>query len=181
MKHSKKREMVCLALVIGWCLTVLLTAGIFMAMANTSYAATENVNAIESDLTDELLSCGEEAKVEELPYSDEEVELVALVCMAESEGESELGKRLVIDTVLNRVESDQFPDTIEGVVYQECQFTSMWNGRVDNCVVTDEVRELVREEMREKTNSDVLYFRTDYYHDFGTPVMVEGNHYFSTN
>ena len=36
--------------------------------------------------------------------SDEELELLALVTMAEAEDESELGKRLVIDTVLNRVD-----------------------------------------------------------------------------
>ena len=32
--------------------------------------------------------------------SDEDLELLALVTMAEAEGESELGKRLVIDTIL---------------------------------------------------------------------------------
>ena len=40
----------------------------------------------------------------EFDLSDEEIRLIALVTMAEAEGEPELGKRLVIDTILNRVD-----------------------------------------------------------------------------
>ena len=40
--------------------------------------------------------------------SREDVELIALVTMAEAEGECEEGKRLVIDTILNRVDSGTF-------------------------------------------------------------------------
>ena len=54
----------------------------------------------------------EESITEVIPeMSREDVELIALVTMAEAEGECEEGKRLVIDTVLNRVDSDYFPDT----------------------------------------------------------------------
>ena len=73
--------------------------------------------------------------------------MIALVTMAEAEGESELGQRLVIDTILNRVDADTHPDTVHGVIYQNGQFTSMTNGRVDRCYVKDEMRELVVEEM----------------------------------
>ena len=78
--------------------------------------------------------------------SDEEIDLLALLTMAEAEGESEEGKRLVIDTVLNRVDSEHFPNTIREVIYQPNQFTSMWNGRVDRCSVDDEICQLVMEE-----------------------------------
>lgn len=60
--------------------------------------------------------------------SDDDIELIALVTMAEAEGECEEGKRLVIDTILNRVNSDSFPNTVYEVVYQPSQFSSMWNG-----------------------------------------------------
>lgn len=113
------------------------------------------------------------------PISDDEVWLLGLVCVAESEDQSEEGKRLVIDTVLNRVESDEFPDTIEDVVYQKSQFSSMWNGRADRCVVTDEYRDLVMSELKERTNSDVLYFRTGHYCSWGDPLFKVGDHYFS--
>lgn len=113
-----------------------------------------------------------------LIYPEDEVELIALVTVAEAEGESEYGKRLVIDTILNRVDSKSFPNTIHGVVYQKNQFTSMWNGRTSRCVVTDDVRQLVREEMESRTNNEVLFFTAGGYGKYGTPLFQEGNHYF---
>lgn len=111
--------------------------------------------------------------------SEEELELLALVTMAEAEDESELGKRLVIDTVLNRVDSPHFPNTITDVIYQKHQFTSMWNGRYKKTYVDDYVRNLVLEELKERTNSDVIFFRMDRYSDYGTPLFKEDGHYFS--
>lgn len=122
-------------------------------------------------------------EVAELPLSDEEIDLLALLTMAEAEGESELGKRLVIDTVLNRVDSElrYFPDTVTDVIYQKNAFTSMWNDRVDRCYVMDDIRQLVIEELESRTNSEVMYFRTSKYSKYGTPLFQEGNHYFSGN
>lgn len=51
--------------------------------------------------------------------TQEEIELIALVTMAEAEGECEYGQRLVIDTILNRVDDPHFPDTVHEVVYQK--------------------------------------------------------------
>ena len=79
--------------------------------------------------------------------SKEDVELIALVTMAEAEGECEEGKRLVIDTILNRVDSEHFPDTVYEVIYQPNQFSSMWNGRVDRCEVRKDICGLVYEEL----------------------------------
>ena len=117
----------------------------------------------------------------ELPLTDEEIDLVALVTMAEAEGEPEEGKRLVIDVILNRLDSDRFSDTIKGVIYAKNAFECMWNGRVDRCYVKEDIRQLVIDELNSRTNYDVLYFRTNRYHGFGTPVVSVGNHYFSTN
>lgn len=111
--------------------------------------------------------------------SEEDIELLALVTVAEAEGESEYGKRLVIDTILNRVDHPKFPNTIHGVVYQKNQFTSMWNGRTSRCVVTDEVRQLVREELESRTNKQVIFFQMYNYSKYGKPLFKEGCHYFS--
>lgn len=116
---------------------------------------------------------------DEFDLSDEEIRLIALVTMAEAEGEPELGKRLVIDTILNRVESNRFPNTVYGVVYQPNQFTSVWNGRSDRCTVRDDIYKLVMEEATSRTNKSVIFFRTDYYHPYGTPMFSIGSHYFS--
>ena len=110
--------------------------------------------------------------------SDSDIELLALVTLAEAEGESELGRRLVIDTVLNRVDNKQFPNTISEVIYQKNQFTSMHNGRCKRFVVNDETRALVREELNNRTNTAVLYFTAGKYGKYGTRLFAEGHHYF---
>ncbi len=57
--------------------------------------------------------------------------LLAKIAMAEAEGEDTEGKALVILTVLNRVASKNFPDSIAEVIYQEGQFSPVSNGRFD--------------------------------------------------
>lgn len=113
------------------------------------------------------------------PYSDYEVNLLALLTMAEAEGEPEYGQRLVIDTVLNRIDTPGFAKSIEGVIYEKGQFSSMWDGRVQQVSVTDKMVQLVREEMTSRTNYDVVFFRTKRYSSYGTPLFKVGHHYFS--
>lgn len=113
-------------------------------------------------------------------FSNEEIDLLALVTMAEAEGESERGKRLVISTILNRLDSEYFPDTIHDIVYQSGAFSSMWNGRVDRCYVREDIRQLVVDEMVNRTDDDVIFFRAGKYSEYGVPMFVEGDHYFSS-
>lgn len=113
-------------------------------------------------------------------FSEEDIYLIAKVCLGEAEGESEYGQRLVISTILNRLDSDYYPDTISGVVYQPYQFEVMDNGRIDRVTVTDETLELVRDEINNRTNYDVIYFRMYHYSEYGTPLFKEGCHYFSS-
>lgn len=110
--------------------------------------------------------------------SEDEKDLLALVTMAEAEGECEEGQRLVIDTILNRVDSVYFPDTISEVIYQPNQFTSMWNGRVNRCYVTDDIYRLVLEELDCRTDYDVVFFTAGGYGQYGVPMFQVGNHYF---
>lgn len=112
-------------------------------------------------------------------YTIEEIELMALVTMAEAEGESEYGKRLVIDTILNRVDHKRFPNTVHGVIYQKNAFESMWNGRVDRCEVRDDICQLVKEEIRSRTSEEVVFFQMHNYSPYGIALFKEGCHYFS--
>ena len=56
----------------------------------------------------------------------------------------------------------------------------MWNGRIDRCHVTDDIISLIYEELANRTNFDVIYFRTDRFSDYGYPVFQVDNHYFSS-
>ena len=59
--------------------------------------------------------------------------LLAKIVMAEAEGESFQTKLLIIFTILNRVDSNKFPNTIEGVIFQNSngvyQFSPVSDGR----------------------------------------------------
>ena len=118
--------------------------------------------------------------VNETNLTDEEIDLIALVTMAEAESEGETGKRLVIDTILNRVDSPFFPNTVNDVIYQPNQFGSLWNGRMERAHATDEVRQLVTSELQSRTNYDVVYYREDNFAEYGVPRFCVGNHYFSS-
>ena len=73
------------------------------------------------------------------PYSRdwdaEESYLLARIAMAEAEGENTQSKTLVILTVLNRVMSEEFPDSIHDVIFEKAngvyQFSCIGNGRWD--------------------------------------------------
>lgn len=112
--------------------------------------------------------------------TQEEIELIALCVMAEAEGECEYGQRLVIDVILNRVDDPHFPDTIYDVIYQENQFSGMYGDRITRCYVKDELVQLVREELENRTDYDVVFFRTGHYHSYGVPMFQVGAHYFSS-
>lgn len=61
-------------------------------------------------------------------WTDEEALMLVTLAMAEAEGEDIIGKALVIMTVLNRVDSKSFPNSIEGVIFQKDQFSPVKPG-----------------------------------------------------
>ena len=111
--------------------------------------------------------------------SDKDVELIALVTMAEAEGEPEVGKRMVIDTILNRMDSKYFPNTVVGVLYQRNQFSCMTNGRVDRCEVQEDIVSLVEEELIKRIDYEAVFFTAGDYSIYGVPMYSVSNHYFS--
>ena len=62
-------------------------------------------------------------EVENEQFTDEEEYLLAKLAMAEAEGEDLKGKAFVMLVVLNRVNDDEFPDTIKEVIFQESNGT----------------------------------------------------------
>lgn len=112
--------------------------------------------------------------------SQQDIDLIALVTMAEAEGECEEGKRRVIDTILNRIDSGYFPDTAYEVIYQPSQFSSVWNGRIERCEVREDICGLVQEEIVSRRDHDVMFFTAGGYSDYGSPMYQIGNHYFSS-
>ena len=93
--------------------------------------------------------------------------MLAKIVMAEAEGESIDTKIYVILTILNRVESDKFPDTIEGVIFQKgngiYQFSPMASGgRYWTTEPNEECWKAVNivNEMKEDISNGSLYFES---------------------
>lgn len=109
-----------------------------------------------------------------------ELEELAILIQAESGNQDELGKRYVADVVLNRVDSDDFPDSINNVLRQDKQFASIVDGNYAKAewTVTEDCFQIALEEYYSRTNSEIHYFRTDRY-GTGVPAFKHGDHYFS--
>lgn len=72
-----------------------------------------------------------ESMIGSLDFDADEAYMLEKIAMAEAEGEDTEGKALVMLVVLNRVWSDEFPGTIEDVIFQKNAFTPVSNGRYD--------------------------------------------------
>lgn len=110
--------------------------------------------------------------------SDEEIELMARITFAEAEAEPEYGQRLVIDTMLNRRDGSKWPNDIYSVLTQPNQY-SYGNDRFNRSYATEELINLVKEELQNRTDPNVVFFRTTRYSDYGTPYTQVCCHYFS--
>lgn len=108
----------------------------------------------------------------EMAYYLEEEDLNVLLRIVEAEagGEDIEGKLLVANVVLNRVESDKFPDTVKEVVFQRengvTQFSPVSNGRYYTVEISEETVEAVgRALMGEDISQGALFFAARKYAD----------------
>ena len=63
--------------------------------------------------------------------SNSDLYLLAKCVHAEARGESYVGQVAVAAVILNRVKSNQFPNTISGVIYQPYAFTAVQDGQIN--------------------------------------------------
>lgn len=128
-----------------------------------------------------------ESLIGSMDWDADDAYLLAKIAMSEAEGEDTEGKALVILVVLNRVWSDEFPDSISEVIYQKGQFSPVSNGRFDR-VEPDEdcyrALELVQVERWDESHG-ALYFESvsasDWHRKNLSFLFKHGNHYFYTD
>lgn len=78
-----------------------------------------------------------------IQLNSEDYECLLKIVQSEAGVCDQKGKILVANVVLNRMQSQYFPDTVEGVVYQKNQFSPVENGSIDKVAITEETREAV--------------------------------------
>ena len=100
-----------------------------------------NLYSNSSKSTEMLIEKIEE-KAKAAGISQEEKQILLKIAMAEAEGEGTSGKAYVMRVVLNRVQSEEFPNTIKKVVFQKNQFSPVKdNGRYWNLEPDEECYE----------------------------------------
>lgn len=62
-----------------------------------------------------------------IKLTSDEVTLIAKLIIGEAEGESFTGKKLVAETILNRLVAPNFPKTVQGIIEQPGQYDARWN------------------------------------------------------
>lgn len=118
-------------------------------------------------------------QIEEEIYLGELEELAQLV-EAEAGNQDFEGKCLVVDCVLNRVESPDFPNTIHEVIFQEGQFSVITNGAWEKAAWNMKESDFaaVAVEVELHTNKEVLYFNNNK-NVFGSGELYKvGGHWF---
>lgn len=148
------------------------------------YYHTKNENPVAKHISTMQEDINRQQDVEqEIAEEDREAELDLIVQLvaAEAENQDIDGKRLVVDTVLNRVDSNQFPNTIAEVIYQPAAFSSIDDGRFDRAAfeISEEDYQAVTMELSNRLDPYVLYFTAEGYSIYGTPAYKHGDHYFS--
>lgn len=84
-------------------------------------------------------------------------------------------------TILNRLSSENYPDTVTEVIYQDSQYSVTEWPDFDQYGWTSSVEQAVTYALEVNEHPmDMYYFRTDHYHPFGQPYTVSGDLYFST-
>ena len=121
-----------------------------------------------------------EEDIKEMDYWGE-LELLAAVVEAEAGNQDMTGKRLVVDVVLNRVDSPLFPDTITEVLEQPGQFSTMWNGAVEEAgwhMQEDDYTAVMMEVTGVRLDYDIYYFTAGEYNASCKPAYIHGDHFF---
>lgn len=109
-----------------------------------------------------------------------ELELLALVVEAEAGNQSLYGKQLVVDVILNRVDSHDFPDSITKVILQPEHFSTIWDGAAYRAEPSAETYTAIKTELLHRCNTEILFFTSEDFSEYGTPWQKVGGHYFST-
>ena len=113
------------------------------------------------------------------PYTEEEVTMIAAIIQCEAGNQSDDGQRYVADSILNRVDSPWFPNTVLEVINQPGQYATRKkaarlakNGNIPLRCYGNAIYELTA-----RTNREIIYFGRAY--GSGEPLFKEGDHCFS--
>ena len=117
-----------------------------------------------------------------------ELDLLERLVQCEAGGEDIVGKILVANVVINRVNNGRFANTVEGVITASGQFSPVSSGAIYSCSVSSETKEAVARALAGEDYSEgALYFMASGWCNRNagsswlnslTKVVEHGGHYF---
>lgn len=140
-------------------LAIMLVIG---ATTGTSIALEENklerLERLESRVQTNLQQL-QEIEIDVQDYSEADLYWLSRIVSAEAKGEPIKGQMAVANVVLNRVESENFPNTIKEVVFQKGQFCPVTSGSIYDKPYDSAIESATRVLKGERVlEDDVLYF-----------------------
>lgn len=110
-----------------------------------------------------ILTCITLHKRYEYIITEEERDMLEHIVEAEATGEDIEGKLLVANVILNRVNSERFPDDIESVIFQHVganyQFSPVKDGRYYSVTISENTKSAVEQALQGIDHSEgALYF-----------------------
>ena len=110
-------------------------------------------------------------------YTEEEIDLMASIVYLEAGNQDMLGKQLVADVILNRVDSLDFPNTVHEVIYQKGQFSTAKKAKSRISYTPIDCYGAVISQITVRENYDVIYFGRGF--GCGEKLFKYGDHCFS--
>ncbi|MBM6619548.1 cell wall hydrolase [Bacillus suaedaesalsae] len=95
---------------------------------------------------------------DKIDMTTDEKQLLARLVHAEAEGEPYAGKVAVAEVVLNRVEHEQFPDTVKEVIYEKNAFEPVQNNSIQQPADQEAVEAVDEALQKEDKVNDALFF-----------------------
>lgn len=141
----------------------------------------ENINTVQGQAV-QIVSEPVQKVAEKVSVSLYEKDLLARLVRAEAQSESFAGKVAVANVVLNRVESNQFPNSVSAVINQRGQFNPVASGII-NKPADAESKKAVEKALVTRADTTSLFFfnskiATNRWLDSRPTTTVIGNHTF---
>lgn len=134
----------------------------------------QRVQTVKNTTADLNVSSSMENKVNELDarsitlaenptlMSDEDYDTLLRIVEAEAGSEDIKGRVLVANVIMNRMKSDDFPNTVTEVVWDNSdgvpQFSPTYDGRINEVTVSDETKEAVKQALKGNDYSEGALF-----------------------
>lgn len=128
-----------------------------------------------------FLNIPEEAQEEEAEEQPtvlyDSIDMLARCVEAEAGNQGLLGKRLVVDVILNRVDDPRFPNDVASVISARGQF-AVYPNAMNRVTVTQETLDAIVLELERRTDDRILFFTARHYNKHCIPAYQCGDHYF---